>query len=313
MKQAKLLLVTFLLAMTVFYLSSCDCRDCTEENPIYIVKPPVDQDGDGFCSLLDCDDGNSTINPLAQEIYGNSTDEDCDGYLGYFTDLSTSTESEPFTGYYSLDNGQIYMNTTANLWAFGDPSYRDGDYVLGLATFDISTLDLSKRIDRIQILLFKTNWGSYCPYPQIERAYIYYWFINETEYNQLWQDCLCDENQSCFVKNTTSACSIPLFDFQTAPFVEIINGGGYGGGLSSWIYDSDENFKNIGILAPWEATDPEFLKAIQENATGNFLTIAVSGFCSTPFVSGGDLYSPTNLYFNRDGYHGPRLRIWYQE
>lgn len=41
----------------------------------------VDEDGDGFLSQFDCDDTNPLIHPLAEEIEGNTIDENCDNVL----------------------------------------------------------------------------------------------------------------------------------------------------------------------------------------------------------------------------------------
>ncbi len=49
---------------------------------VRVVRDRVDGDGDGVSPILgggDCDDEDSTINPAAADVPGNSIDEDCDG------------------------------------------------------------------------------------------------------------------------------------------------------------------------------------------------------------------------------------------
>ena len=48
------------------------------------VDMPLDVDGDGELSVshggTDCDDFSATTNSQAEEIWGNTADENCDGY-----------------------------------------------------------------------------------------------------------------------------------------------------------------------------------------------------------------------------------------
>jgi hypothetical protein len=47
-----------------------------------VREADVDEDGDGYSKLVDCDDKDASINPGAVEIPNNYIDEDCDGDLG---------------------------------------------------------------------------------------------------------------------------------------------------------------------------------------------------------------------------------------
>ncbi len=47
----------------------------------------TDNDGDGWAPLADCDDNNSEVHPLAEEIPYNDVDEDCDGLISYDADM----------------------------------------------------------------------------------------------------------------------------------------------------------------------------------------------------------------------------------
>ena len=42
-------------------------------------EPAVDEDGDGWSELLDCNDANARVYPLAPEVCGDGVDQDCDG------------------------------------------------------------------------------------------------------------------------------------------------------------------------------------------------------------------------------------------
>ena len=41
----------------------------------------VDEDGDGFSTMEDCDDTNAAVNPDAAEDCANGIDDDCDGLI----------------------------------------------------------------------------------------------------------------------------------------------------------------------------------------------------------------------------------------
>lgn len=53
----------------------CNAADCAPNNP----NAAYDNDHDGYCEDVDCDDSNPSINPGATEICGNGIDDDCVG------------------------------------------------------------------------------------------------------------------------------------------------------------------------------------------------------------------------------------------
>ncbi len=54
----------------------------------------VDEDNDGWCAAQECDDTDASVNPDAQEICGNQTDEDCSGDI----DDDPTCETQPDMG-----------------------------------------------------------------------------------------------------------------------------------------------------------------------------------------------------------------------
>lgn len=63
----------------------------------------LDQDNDGYSSLVDCNDQDSTIHPGAEEVFGNEIDENCDGVIDQVTSLSEVT---------SVGRFEVYPNPT---------------------------------------------------------------------------------------------------------------------------------------------------------------------------------------------------------
>jgi hypothetical protein len=57
-----------------------DCDGAIDEG-CEEASGPVDADGDGYTDMLDCDDGDATVNPGALEICGDRVDNNCDGDL----------------------------------------------------------------------------------------------------------------------------------------------------------------------------------------------------------------------------------------
>ena len=105
-----------LAAVYMFTGGQSGCGECT------------DVDGDGFaieggtCGPIDCDDGDASIHPDADEVCGNGTDDDCDGIAdegcpitipaGTFTmgsdaGVTESPAHEVYLGEYTIDPYEV--------------------------------------------------------------------------------------------------------------------------------------------------------------------------------------------------------------
>ncbi|MCK6521177.1 hypothetical protein L6R49_07020 [Myxococcota bacterium] len=65
---------TFLLAVSAPLFLALTAG-CDKDEPV------IDDDGDGYTTLLDCDDGNFDVNPGATELVGDGIDNNCDGFI----------------------------------------------------------------------------------------------------------------------------------------------------------------------------------------------------------------------------------------
>lgn len=86
------------------YYFVVDGYDGTEGNYTITVACCIDNDGDGYgegssCVGPDCDDGDDTIHPGAQEIPGNGIDENCDG-----SDAGVCYVDNDYDGYGNTNN-----------------------------------------------------------------------------------------------------------------------------------------------------------------------------------------------------------------
>lgn len=64
--------------LSLLWLLACD--SITVEKTEHHSDTAVDADGDGFITVEDCDDMDSSIHPGADEVAGDKKDSNCDGY-----------------------------------------------------------------------------------------------------------------------------------------------------------------------------------------------------------------------------------------
>lgn len=70
---------TALSAGTTRVILNVDGQDVDNSGVVLVINAGEDEDGDGFSSIVDCDDTDPDINPGADEICIDGIDNDCDG------------------------------------------------------------------------------------------------------------------------------------------------------------------------------------------------------------------------------------------
>lgn len=140
------------IPMNYLYVQSCifNCTNdyvcayayMTPNQPLTLLLNycdiPTDSDNDGFLSDVDCDDYNSAINPAAEELCGDFTDNDCDGFFdeNCVTSCSPNIVLVSDSLYPGIPAYTVYiLNQTPNgvgpftyLWNLGDGTVSNQPY-----------------------------------------------------------------------------------------------------------------------------------------------------------------------------------------
>ena len=104
-----------------------ECADCIEEfclEDFYICSGIDDADGDGYNSLLDCDDNVFEINSGAEEIWYDGIDQNCDGLSDFDQDMDGEDAAE-YGGTDCNDQdptqqgGQVWYYTDSDMDGYG--------------------------------------------------------------------------------------------------------------------------------------------------------------------------------------------------
>lgn len=77
-----------------------DCDGLTDES----CNEPTDADGDGYTTLVDCDDSNPNVNPGTPEVCGNGLDDNCDGQVDENCSGSTDADGDGYTTQVDCDD-----------------------------------------------------------------------------------------------------------------------------------------------------------------------------------------------------------------
>ncbi len=120
-------------ALLVLALAACQPNGV----PIDTAPPePKDDDGDGYTTAIDCDDGNPDVHPEADELC-NERDDDCDGDIDEdATDATTWYPDEDDDGYGSEDGAeQVCAQPSGSVELGGDCD--DGDPTVSPAAVEI--------------------------------------------------------------------------------------------------------------------------------------------------------------------------------